>query len=85
MIKYSGDGGDKARLFLFNKIDRIPSFDIRYSTFCGSSVRFFLSFLKSPWGIRHVLFLDPRPGFTLYETASINVSILIKFTAFAQV
>jgi hypothetical protein len=24
---------------LFYKIDRIPSFDIRYSTFCGSTVR----------------------------------------------
>jgi hypothetical protein len=25
---------------LFYKIDRIHSFDIRYSTFCGSTVRF---------------------------------------------
>jgi hypothetical protein len=31
---------------LFYKIDRIHSFDIRYSTFCGSAVRFlFLSFV----------------------------------------
>ena len=33
----------------FYKIDRIPSFDIRYSTFCGSSVRF----LDPSFDIRH--------------------------------
>ena len=54
MFKYSRTGekrtGEKANrrmskggiaaLCLFYKIDRIHSFDIRYSTFCGSSVRF---------------------------------------------
>jgi hypothetical protein len=49
-------------LNLFYKIDRIHSFDIRHSTFCGSSVRFSIH----SFDIRHsiffgsaVLFLDP--------------------------